>query len=272
MSLPTGPRAGPAPQRVKSSSGAKSSALKAPQVRTSLGPVTLVSGAGAPARLFPASSIGPHKSIASEFLVLPDPVQGFSSSTSWGVSRGPEAVWLSYPVCFSHALIPYLSCRECKSSHSICIQKTSFSSTLGSLQSSGILLTLALPLHHPRHPQRPSSPHLSSKSPLPQCGFLSMCVSGESSPWDPGLAGAETMAGSEDGLDASSQHRAWNVRSAGTSLKKKSLRIFLLHNRRVDICLASFFVAHIYKKISWTFTWYLDVLWCFHRLLAKCLR
>ena len=222
MPRPTGPRADPVPQRVKSSSRAKSSALEATQVRTSLGPMTLTSGTGAPARLFPASSIGPHKSIANEFfLLLPDPVQGFSSSTSWGVSRGPEAVWLSYPVCFSHALIPYLSCRECKSSESICIQKTSFSSTLGPLQSSGILLTLALPLHHPRYPQQHSSPRLSSKSPLPWRRFLSTCVSGESSPWDPGLAGAETMAGSEDGLDTSSQHRAWNVRSAGTSLKKK---------------------------------------------------
>lgn len=101
-----------------------------------MGPATLISGAGAPARLFPASSVGPHKSIANEFLVLPYPVQGFSSLISWGVSQGPEAVWLSYPVYFSPALIAHLSCRERKSSHSTCIQKTSFSSTWGSLQSS----------------------------------------------------------------------------------------------------------------------------------------
>lgn len=48
----------PAPQRVKSPFEAKSPALKAPQVRTSLGPVTLTSGAGAPARLSPAPSVG----------------------------------------------------------------------------------------------------------------------------------------------------------------------------------------------------------------------
>lgn len=46
MSRPTGPQADPAPQRVKSPFEAKSPALKAPQGRTSLGPVTLTSGAG----------------------------------------------------------------------------------------------------------------------------------------------------------------------------------------------------------------------------------
>ena len=57
------------------------------------------------------------------------------------------------------------------------------------------------------------------------------------------------MAGSEDGLNASSQHKAWNVRSAGTCLKKKALRIFLLYNLRVNFVWFPS-VAHTYKKLA----------------------